>query len=157
VTSITPEGEKQIVEFYIRMWHGDEPQEASSVKVPIVVEDAPKVSESDLVAPALIELAKAAINESGPVSTAQLISGITASMPWSPHDMSTIESGDIRAERLIRNLKSHKKLINLGYAQQEEQGLTITSAGWAHLYESFMEVSESSYDFSTPARRRPKP
>lgn len=152
-TSITLDGQKKLVEFFVLAMQGEVSEEG--VEVPSDFDDLPGLTESELVAPALMELVKAHINGSGPVSTAKLISGISTNVPMGKEDKERVASGDVRGERLIRNLKSHKTLVKKGFALESTDGLTIADEGWKHLLGAYLEITPSP-DFSAPVARKPK-
>lgn len=154
LTHITLEGQKKLVEFFVLAMQGEAQEEG--IDVPSDFNDLPTLSEGELVAPALMELVKAEINGSGPVSTAKLITGIQENVPMGKSDMEKIPSGDVRNERLIRNLKSHKTLVSKGYATEMPEGLKIAQGGWEHLLSVYLEITPSPDFTSSVPRKSPK-
>lgn len=152
LTSITFEGQKKLVEFFVLAMQGE--AEEDGIEVPSDFDSEP-LTESVLVAPALMELVKAHINGSGPVSIAKLISGISSNVTMSKEDKEKIGSGDVRGERLIRNLKSHKTLVKKGLATESVDGLEIADEGWKLLLNAYLDIIPTP-DFSVPVARKPK-
>lgn len=157
LTSITPEGERKLVEFFVMAMQGE--TEEDGIDVPDSFEDLPSLSESELVAPALMEMVKAHINGSGPVSTAKLISGISDNVPMGKADKEVLSSGGLRGNRIIYNLRSHKKLTSNGFATSTPDGFEIAEKGWSHLLGSYLSLINDikpAPDFSLPVSRKSK-
>jgi hypothetical protein len=164
LTSITNAGERHLALAFVSAMRKDPnaPVDPDAV-IDDEIEDLPPLpplSEGDLVFPALMELAAAEEKGDGPVSTGQLLMGIRVNVPFGAADIERVGSGDIRVERLVRNLRSHKSLVSRGYATESEGGLEIAEDGWKYLVSTYVEMLQEHQpapDFSLPVvRRKPK-
>lgn len=84
------------------------------------------LSESQLVVPALIAM----YNAGGSIQTSDLIDEIAGQFVLDNIDLQPLlNRNDEKYTQIVRNLKSHKTLSDLGYAREIDGGFELTQAG----------------------------
>ena len=85
-------------------------------------------SERELIHPAI----EAIRHHGGIADTGKVIKTIKDNLPLCADDLEPLPSDDIpRIDRIIRNLKSHKTLLNMGLVEHYEGGFMLTDEGEA--------------------------
>lgn len=89
------------------------------------------LSENQLVVPALIAMYN---SPNGLIQTSDLIRAIERQFVLDRQDLSPlVNRNDEKYTQIVRNLKSHKTFLKLGYAEQVDGGFQILPAGTAWL------------------------
>lgn len=114
--------------------------------------DAPRLTEKDLVIPALATLVKMHEETGLPVGMADLREGIKRMFTLSVRDLDPLDGRtDFKIDQLIRNLKSHNTLLKNGWVLNTDEGYVPSERGYAQLAEEYLGLLPSP-DFSkTPA------
>lgn len=85
------------------------------------------ISENDLIIPALVIMYNRPTRQ---IQTSDLIDEIAAAFTLDHHDLTPlINRNDEKYSQIVRNLKSHKTLRDLGYAVEIPGGFELTGAG----------------------------
>jgi hypothetical protein len=85
------------------------------------------VSEHELIIPSLVAMYNA---PNGQILTSQLITIIANQFALDRQDLAPLQNrNDVKFTQIVRNLKSHKTLLNLNVASEIEGGFEITTAG----------------------------
>lgn len=85
------------------------------------------ISENDLIIPALEEMYKSPNYE---IQTSDLIDRIAARFTLDNHDLTPLlNRNDEKYTQIVRNLKSHKTLKEMGLAIEIEGGFKLTTKG----------------------------
>ena len=89
------------------------------------------ISENQIVVPALIAMYNSGNHE---IQTSALITYISRLFTLDAHDLAPLAGrNDENYTQIVRNLKSHKTLRDLGYAVEIVGGFRLTPAGIAWL------------------------
>ena len=85
------------------------------------------ISENDLIIPALVIMYNRPNHQ---IQTSDLIDEIAAAFTLDNHDLTPlINRNDEKYTQIVRNLKSHKTLRDLGYAVEIPGGFQLTRVG----------------------------
>lgn len=85
------------------------------------------ISENDLIIPALIVMYNSPNHQ---IQTSDLIDEIAIAFTLDNHDLTPLlNRNDEKYTQIVRNLKSHKTLRDLGYAIEIDGGFQLTGAG----------------------------
>lgn len=88
----------------------------------------PRISESELIIPALKAIAQ---EPEGRILTATLIHKLRARLKPAGLDQAILDNrNDDRFSQKVRNLVSHKTLEKRGFVKKVYQGLQLTNQGW---------------------------
>jgi len=112
-------------------------------------------TESDIVIPAIKAL-RVLRNQNDFVATAALIKKLTATLDLNAYDNEMLPSDNTpRIERIIRNLKSHKTLLNMGMVTHVDKGFILTEKGKklpdVELRNELVEYAKTPGAFSSPS------
>lgn len=92
-----------------------------------------QVTESELVIPALIIMAS---RENGEIATLDLIKALENVFDPCEEDMEILEGrNDTKFSQKVRNLKSHKTIKTMGFAEEIHLGFRITDSGKEYIRE----------------------
>lgn len=110
--------------------------------------DAPRISERDLVLPALATVVKVHEETGLPVDMTTLREGVKRMLNISIEDLDPLDGRrDTKIDQVIRNLRSHKTLAKEGLVHNTEDGYVPSERGYARLAEEYLSFLPSP-DFS---------
>jgi hypothetical protein len=110
--------------------------------------EAPRVTEKDLVIPALATLVKMHEETGLPVNMTDLREGIKRMLTISSKDLDPLDGRtDFKIDQVIRNLRSHNTLLKNGWVLNTDEGYVPSERGYAQLAEEYLALLPSP-DFS---------
>jgi len=100
-------------------------------------------TEKDLVIPAILSM-RTLVDANGFVSTFDLREELLNTLELDDYDMETLPSGQtMRVEQLIRNLKSHHSLLEMGLVDEVPRGFILL--GYSNMTVDALEIIVETY------------
>lgn len=111
-------------------------------------EGASRISEKDILVPALATIIKAYEETGLPVEMGTLREGVKRMLNISSEDLDPLDGRkDTKIDQVIRNLRSHNTLLKNGWVEATESGYVPTDRGYAQIAEVYLSILPSP-DFS---------